>query len=90
VPKGEGVRLTGRWSWATGDIAIEDVWHSDGMRATGSNDVVITDVLVPGHRLVRVSDLYTGTAPGAGLHDADTYRWRWCPLCPVCGDARAR
>jgi 3-hydroxy-9,10-secoandrosta-1,3,5(10)-triene-9,17-dione monooxygenase len=103
VPTGEGVRLTGRWSWATGvmhgiwiivgalcgpddgiypalallpigDIAIEDVWHTDGMRATGSNDVVITDVFVPGHRLVRVSDIYTGTAPGAGLHDADTYR----------------
>ena len=108
VPTGEGVRLTGRWSWATGvmhgnwiivgalcgpddgiypalallpigDIAIEDVWHTDGMRATGSNDVVITDVFVPGHRLVRVSDIYTGTAPGAGLHDADTYRWPMVP-----------
>ena len=76
VPTGEGVRLTGRWSWATGvmhgnwimvgalcgpddgiypalallpagEIEIEDVWHTDGMRATGSNDVVITDVFVP-------------------------------------------
>jgi 3-hydroxy-9,10-secoandrosta-1,3,5(10)-triene-9,17-dione monooxygenase len=61
------------------DIQIEDVWHTDGMRATGSNDVVITDVFVPGHRLVRVSDIYTGTAPGAGLHDADTYRWPMVP-----------
>ena len=93
VPTGEGIRLTGRWSWATGvmhgnwiivgalcgrddgiypalalvpagDIQIDDIWHTDGMRATGSTDVVITDVLVPGHRLVRVSDIYTGTAPG--------------------------
>jgi 3-hydroxy-9,10-secoandrosta-1,3,5(10)-triene-9,17-dione monooxygenase len=108
VPAGGGVRLTGRWSWATGvmhanwiivgalcgpddgiypalallpaaDIHIEDVWHTDGMRATGSNDVVITDVFVPAHRLVRVSDIYTGTAPGAGLHDADTYRWPMVP-----------
>ena len=63
----------------TGDIAIEDVWHTDGMRATGSNGVVITDVFVPGHRLVRVSDIYTGTAPGAALHDADTYRWPMVP-----------
>src|SRR6476619_2776609 len=84
VPTGEGIRLTGRWSWATGvmhgnwiivgalcgrddgiypalalvpagDIQIDDVWHTHGMRATGSNDVVITDVLVPGHRLVRMS-----------------------------------
>jgi 3-hydroxy-9,10-secoandrosta-1,3,5(10)-triene-9,17-dione monooxygenase len=107
VPTRDGIRLTGRWSWATGvmhgnwiivgavcgseedpagiypalallpagEFAIEDVWHTDGMRATGSNDVVITDVFVPAHRLVRVSDIYKGTAPGAGLHDAHTYRW---------------
>lgn len=111
VPDGDGVRLTGRWSWATGvmhgnwimvgalcgpeddlsaiypalallpmdDVRIEDVWHTDGMRATGSNDVVVTDAYVPPHRLVRVADIYTGTAPGAALHDADTYRWPMVP-----------
>ena len=42
----------------------------------------------PTHRLVRVSDIYAGTAPGAGLHDAATYRWpmvpawRCWPRCP--------
>ncbi|KUH93911.1 acyl-CoA dehydrogenase [Mycobacterium sp. IS-3022] len=61
------------------DAVIDDVWHTDGMRATGSNDVVITDAFVPEHRLVRVADIYTGTAPGAALHDADTYRWPMVP-----------
>lgn len=111
VPTGDGIRLTGRWSWATGvmdgnwimvgaicgpegdpaaiypalallpisDVRIEDVWHTDGMRATGSNDVAIADAFVPHHRLVRVADIYSGTAPGAGLHDADTYRWPMVP-----------
>src|SRR4029079_10785067 len=97
VPSGDGIRLTGRWSWATGvrdgnwimvgalcgpdedpaaiypalallpisDVRIEDVWRTDGMRATGSDDVVITDAFVPHHRLVRVADIYSGTAPGA-------------------------
>jgi alkylation response protein AidB-like acyl-CoA dehydrogenase len=61
------------------DAVIEDVWHTDGMCATGSNDVVITDAFVPAHRLVRVTDIYKGTAPGAALHDADTYRWPMVP-----------
>ncbi|GFG50441.1 acyl-CoA dehydrogenase [Mycolicibacterium agri] len=106
-----GIRLSGRWSWATGvmhgnwiivgalcdsaedpggiypalallpisEVHIEDVWHTDGMCATGSNDVVITDAFVPAHRLVRVTDIYKGTAPGAALHDADTYRWPMVP-----------
>jgi alkylation response protein AidB-like acyl-CoA dehydrogenase len=107
-PDGDGVRLSGRWSWATGvmhgnwimvgalcgpadgiypalallpitDVTVEDVWHTDGMRATGSNDVVVTDAFVPGHRLVRVTDIYAGTAPGATLHAAPTYRWPMVP-----------
>ncbi len=107
-PVDGGIRLTGRWSWATGvmhanwiivsalcgpddalfpalallpagDITVEDVWHTDGMRATGSNDAVVTDVFVPEHRLVRVTDIYAGTAPGAGLHDSPTYRWPMVP-----------
>lgn len=108
VPDGDGIRLSGRWSWATGvmdadwimvgaicgpddaaypalvllpatDIAVEDVWHTAGMRATGSNDVVIEDVWVPAHRLVKVVDIYSGTAPGAALHDASAYRWPMVP-----------
>jgi len=108
VPDGDDIRLSGRWSWATGvmdadwimvgaicgpddapypalallpaaDIRIEDVWHTAGMRATGSNDVVIDNVHVPSHRLVKVVDIYSGTAPGAELHDASAYRWPMVP-----------
>jgi len=108
LPADGGIRLSGRWSWATGvmhgnwiivaalcgpenglypamallpisDVTVVDVWQTAGMRATGSNDVVITDAFVPEHRLVAVSDIYSGTAPGAGLHDAATYRWPMVP-----------
>lgn len=103
-----GVRLTGRWSWATGimdadwvmvgaicgpdhapypalvllpasEVHVEDVWHTAGMCATGSNDVVVDDVWVPEHRLVAVTDIYGGTTPGAALHDAAVYRWPMVP-----------
>ncbi|MDF2583350.1 MAG: acyl-CoA dehydrogenase [Mycobacterium sp.] len=108
LPAQGGIRLTGRWSWATGanhgnwiivaalcgaddalypalallpasDVTVEDVWHTDGMRATGSNDAIATEVFVPEYRLVKVADIYAGTAPGAGLHDAPTYRWPMVP-----------
>lgn len=108
VPDGDGIRLSGRWSWATGvadadwimvgaicgpddapypalvllpaaEISVEDVWHTAGMRATGSNDVVVEAVRVPAHRLVKVTDIYSGTAPGAELHDASAYRWPMVP-----------
>lgn len=108
VPVDGGIRLTGRWSWATGvmagnwlvvgalcgpddgiypalallpagDFTVEDVWQTDGMRATGSNDVVVTEAFVPEHRLVRVVDVYRGNAPGAELHDSPTYRWPMVP-----------
>ncbi|BBX83586.1 acyl-CoA dehydrogenase family protein [Mycolicibacterium aubagnense] len=108
LPADGGIRLSGRWSWATGvmhgnwiivaalcgpddgiypalallpisDVTVDDVWHTDGMRATGSNDAIATDVFVPEHRLVKVTDIYAGTAPGARLHDSATYRWPMVP-----------
>jgi 3-hydroxy-9,10-secoandrosta-1,3,5(10)-triene-9,17-dione monooxygenase len=104
-----GVRLTGRWSWATGamdadwvivgalverpdgvipalvvvpadEVEVADVWHTAGMRGTGSHDLVATDVFVPEHRIVAVSDIYGGTAPGGRFHGVATYRW---PLVPA-------
>lgn len=121
-PASGGIRLTGRWSWATGvmdaewivvgaiveredgidpalvvvpasEIEIVDVWHTAGMRGTGSNDVVITDVLVPEHRVVFVADIYAGTAPGSRAHAGSTYRWPMVPALamtaamPVLGTA---
>jgi alkylation response protein AidB-like acyl-CoA dehydrogenase len=61
------------------DVGIEDVWHTAGMCATGSNDVIVDHVWVPEHRLVAVTDIYGGTAPGAELHDAAVYRWPMVP-----------
>jgi len=61
------------------DARVEDVWHTDGMRATGSNDVVVENAFVPSHRTIRVRDLYAGRTPGAALHDNSSYRWPMVP-----------
>lgn len=103
-----GIRLSGRWSWATGimdadwvivgaiieddenrypalvvlpadQVEVVDVWHTAGMCATGSNDVIVTDVFVPLYRVVSVIDIYGGTAPGSIAHGVSTYRWPMVP-----------
>ncbi|GBG37325.1 acyl-CoA dehydrogenase family protein [Mycobacterium montefiorense] len=61
-------------------VEVDDVWHTAGMRGTGSHDVIVTDVFVPEHRIASVADIYGGTAPGAHVHGAATYRW---PLVPA-------
>jgi two-component flavin-dependent monooxygenase/oxygenase LndZ5 len=39
---------------------IEDTWFSVGMQATGSNTVVLDDVLVPVHRVCDRADVFAG------------------------------
>ncbi|WP_111512444.1 acyl-CoA dehydrogenase family protein [Mycobacterium kyogaense] len=57
------------------DVTVADVWHTSGMRGTGSNDVIVNDVFVPAHRIVSVPKVYAGDSPGAAVHASDTYRW---------------
>ncbi|MGW1976862.1 acyl-CoA dehydrogenase family protein [Streptomyces sp. NPDC001889] len=62
------------------EVAVRDVWHTSGMRATGSNDMEVTDRYVPERRSVRMLDMVEGTTPGAAVHDSPLYR---CPLIPT-------
>src|SRR3546814_5964382 len=36
------------------DYEIIDVWHTFGLRGTGSNDIVVNDVFVPAHRTLKL------------------------------------
>ena len=33
------------------DVEVKDTWHVDGMAATGSRDMIATDVFIPEHRI---------------------------------------
>ena len=62
------------------DVTVHDVWHTSGMRATGSNDIEVPDRFVPAYRSVALQDLTEGRAPGAQVHPGTMYR---VPLVPV-------
>ncbi|MFE2421979.1 acyl-CoA dehydrogenase family protein [Streptomyces hokutonensis] len=42
------------------DLTIEDTWHVAGMRGTGSNTAVGTDVFVPDHRIIDFDRIVSG------------------------------
>jgi 3-hydroxy-9,10-secoandrosta-1,3,5(10)-triene-9,17-dione monooxygenase len=107
-----GVRMTGRWSYASGahfatwaslsavvtdaagavvdavmgfaptsELAMEDTWHTTGMRGTGSNTWVGEDVFVPDHRLLSMSAVTDGTWPVATAEPI--YRMPFVPVATV-------
>ena len=49
-----------------GDVEVDDVWHTSGMRATGSNTVRVDGVFVPDHRTLPSEDLLEDRAPEPG------------------------
>lgn len=51
-----------------GDLEVLDVWHTSGLRGTGSNDVVAENVFVPEHRVMDWEQLSATNNPGSELH----------------------
>jgi alkylation response protein AidB-like acyl-CoA dehydrogenase len=49
-------------------------WRPVGLAGTGSFDVIVDDVFVPAHRILRFSDATGGTGPGAEANTNPSYR----------------
>ncbi|QFG21368.1 acyl-CoA dehydrogenase family protein [Actinomadura sp. WMMB 499] len=62
------------------DVTVHDVWHTSGMRGTGSNDIEVAGAFVPAHRSVPLAELAEGRSPGARVNPGAVYR---TPLVPV-------
>jgi alkylation response protein AidB-like acyl-CoA dehydrogenase len=77
------------------DVKVEDTWHVDGMCGTGSHDVVIDEVFVPGEHSVSIAAMSNGTAPGSKLHSGPLYHTPMIPILtqaasmPLLGTAKA-
>lgn len=56
------------------ETEILDVWDAVGLSGTGSNDVVVEDVFVPHHRVLRNYDVSHMRAPGLAVNRGPLYR----------------
>lgn len=56
------------------DYRIAANWDVMGLKATGSNDIVVEDAFVPAHRTLRELDLFETRCPGHALNTAPLYR----------------
>ncbi len=76
------------------DLTIQDTWHTAGMRGTGSNTLVATDVFVPSYRIFSVPQAIEGQY-ATPFTDEPLYRAAFIPLLsliligPQLGMARA-
>lgn len=46
------------------DVQVKDTWHVDGMAATGSRDIVATEVVVPARRVSLMPPPHSSAPPG--------------------------
>ncbi|MEV4646046.1 acyl-CoA dehydrogenase [Saccharopolyspora sp. NPDC049357] len=60
-PRGDGEAALALIPMA--ELTVEDTWFTIGMRATGSNLLVGTDLFVPEHRVLPLSDAIHGRFP---------------------------
>lgn len=56
------------------EYQVIDNWDVSGLRATGSNDIVLEDVFVPDYRTLTWNEVYEGNAPGLTVNHGLLYR----------------
>ncbi|MGY0500356.1 3-hydroxy-9,10-secoandrosta-1,3,5(10)-triene-9,17-dione monooxygenase oxygenase subunit [Nocardia sp. FBN12] len=56
------------------DYTIEDVWHTVGLRGTGSNNIIVDDAFVPEHRVLSFADSFRCECPGQAVNTNPLYR----------------
>lgn len=71
------------------DVEVVDVWHTEGMRATGSNDMVVTSAFVPERRVLTHRQISKREAPGQLASDNPLYHLDMLNLLSIDATATA-
>jgi 3-hydroxy-9,10-secoandrosta-1,3,5(10)-triene-9,17-dione monooxygenase len=53
---------------------VHDTWHAGGLRGTGSNDVEVSEQLVPEHMTLSVADTKGGPTPGSAVNPGPLFQ----------------
>ncbi|BCJ41232.1 acyl-CoA dehydrogenase [Actinoplanes ianthinogenes] len=64
------------------DYTIEDVWHTIGLRGTGSNDIVVAGAFVPAYRSLSFGDTARCVCPGQEVNPGPLYRIPYGSIFP--------
>jgi 3-hydroxy-9,10-secoandrosta-1,3,5(10)-triene-9,17-dione monooxygenase len=56
------------------DYEIDDVWDTIGLRGTGSNDIIVSDVFVPEYRTLSFMDTGRCHGPGQEVNPGPLYK----------------
>ena len=62
------------------EAKLEDTWHTSGMAATASHDIVFDDVFIPSHRVMDVAPARSGEAEGGKIHNSPIYTSAFTPM----------
>ena len=55
------------------DYEIVDTWHANGLKGTGSQDLLIKEAFVPAYRTLDFRDIWAGRVPGHAVNPAPVF-----------------
>ena len=56
------------------ECTVEDTWYANGLAATGSNDIVVEDLVIPAHRQLAFTAIRGGPSPGSVVNPSYIYQ----------------
>jgi len=65
------------------DLILHDIWHTEGMRATGSVDMELRDAFIPEGRVLDGLEMMKGQAPGQLIHTGPLYHSPTRPIASL-------